>query len=47
MEIMKDSIKAILENIDSAQQFLDEESVDEFENIIMQVGLDLPQKRLP
>ncbi len=32
---MKDSIKAILENIDSAQQFLDEESVDEFENIIM------------
>ncbi|MBE6492115.1 MAG: 6-phospho-3-hexuloisomerase [Methanobrevibacter sp.] len=35
MEIMKDSIKAILENIDSAQQFLDEESVDEFENIIM------------
>ena len=35
MEIMKDSIKAILENIDSAQQFLDEESVDEFENIII------------
>ena len=32
---MKDSIKAILENIDSAQQFLDEESVDEFENIII------------
>ena len=35
MEILKDSIKAILENIDSAQQFLDEESVDEFENIII------------
>lgn len=35
MEIMKDSIKAILKNIDSAQQFLDEESVDEFEDIII------------
>ena len=35
MEIMKTSIKAILGNIVSAEEFLDEESIDEFENIIM------------
>ena len=35
MEIMKTSIKAILENIESAQEFLDEKTVDEFENIII------------
>lgn len=32
---MKTSIKAILENIESAQEFLDEKTVDEFENIII------------
>ena len=36
MEIMKTSIQAILDNIVSAQDFLDEKTVDEFENIIMQ-----------
>ncbi|MBQ2832787.1 6-phospho-3-hexuloisomerase [Methanobrevibacter sp.] len=35
MEIMKTSIEAILENIVSAEEFLDEEAIDEFENIIM------------
>jgi 6-phospho-3-hexuloisomerase len=35
MEIMKTSIKAILDNIESAQDFLDEEAIDEFENIII------------
>ena len=35
MEIMKTSIKAILDNIESAQDFLDEESLDKFEDIIM------------
>ena len=35
MEIMKPSIEAILENIVSAEEFLDEEAIDEFENIIM------------
>jgi len=35
MEIMKTSIKAILGNIVSAEEFLDEKSVDEFEDIIM------------
>lgn len=35
MEIMKTSIKAILDNIESAQEFLDEESIDEFENILI------------
>ena len=35
MEIMKTSIKAILGNIVSAEEFLDEESIEEFENIIM------------
>ena len=32
---MKTSIEAILENIVSAEEFLDEEAIDEFENIIM------------
>lgn len=35
MEIMKTSIKAILGNIVSAEEFLDEKSIEEFENIIM------------
>ena len=33
---MKTSIKAILDNIESAQDFLDEESLDKFEDIIME-----------
>ncbi|WP_406535556.1 6-phospho-3-hexuloisomerase [Methanobrevibacter sp.] len=36
MEIMKTSIKAILDNIESAQDFLDEESIDKFEDIIIE-----------
>ena len=32
---MKTSINAILENIESAQEFLDEEAIDQFEDIIM------------
>ena len=35
MEIMKTSIKAILDNIKNAEEFLDEKAIDEFENIIM------------
>ena len=35
MEIMKTSIKAILDNIEKAQEFLDEKAIDEFEDIIM------------
>lgn len=35
MEIMKTSIKAILDNIESAQEFLDEKAIDEFEDIII------------
>ena len=35
MEIMKTSIKAILDNIESAQDFLDEEAIDKFEDIII------------
>ena len=35
MEIMKTSIRAILGNIVSAEEFLDEKSVDEFEDIII------------
>ena len=35
MEIMKTSIKAILDNIESAQDFLDEKAIDEFEDIII------------
>ena len=36
MELMKSSIKAIIGNIVSAEEFLDEDSIDEFENIIME-----------
>ena len=36
MEIMKTSIKAILDNIESAQEFLDEEAIDKFEDIIIE-----------
>ena len=36
MELMKSSIKAIIGNIVSAEEFLDEKSIDEFENIIME-----------
>ncbi len=35
MEIMKTSIKAILDNIKNAEEFLDEKALDEFENIII------------
>ena len=35
MEIMKTSIQVILENIDNAQEFLDEKAIDEFEDIII------------
>ena len=35
MEIMKTSINAILDNIESAQEFLDEETIDKFEDIII------------
>ena len=35
MEIMKTSIKAILNNIVNAQEFLDEKAIDEFEDIII------------
>ena len=35
MEIMKTSVRAILDNIESAQEFLDEEAIDKFENIII------------
>ena len=35
MEIMKTSIKAILNNIESAEEYLDEKAIDEFENIII------------
>ena len=34
MEIMKTSIKAILDNIKSAENFLDEEAINKFEDII-------------
>ena len=33
---MKTSIKAILDNIESAQEFLDEQAIEEFENIIIE-----------
>ena len=55
MEIMKTSIKAILDNIEKAQEFLDEKAIDEFEDIIMdannvlllvQVDQDLLQRHL-
>ena len=32
---MKTSIKAILDNIDSAQEFLDKDAIDEFEDILI------------
>ena len=35
MELMKNSIRAILDNIENAQDFLDEKAIDEFENIII------------
>ena len=35
MEIMKTSINAILNNIKKAEEFLDEKTIDEFENIII------------
>ncbi|WP_295598663.1 6-phospho-3-hexuloisomerase [uncultured Methanobrevibacter sp.] len=35
MEIMKTSIKAILNNIETAQDYLDEEAIEKFEEIIM------------
>lgn len=35
MEIMKTSIKAILDNIKNAEDILDEKAIDEFENIII------------
>ena len=35
MEIMKTSIRAILDNIESAQEFLDENAIEEFEDIII------------
>ena len=36
MEIMKTSIKAILDNIKSAEEYLDEKAIDEFEDIIIE-----------
>ena len=36
MELMKSSIKAIIGNIVSAEEFLDEEKLDKFENIIIE-----------
>jgi len=36
MEIMKTSIKAILNNIISAEEYLDEETIEQFENIIIE-----------
>ncbi|WP_407454668.1 6-phospho-3-hexuloisomerase [Methanobrevibacter sp.] len=36
MEIMKTSIKAILDNIVSAQDFLDEDAINKFEDIIIE-----------
>ena len=38
MEIMKTSIKAILDNIESAQGFLDEKAIDEFEDVIIKAN---------
>ena len=35
MEIMKTSIKAILDNIETAQEFLDEDSINQFEDVII------------
>ncbi|MDO5859304.1 6-phospho-3-hexuloisomerase [Methanobrevibacter sp.] len=38
MDIMKTSIRAILDNIEAAQEFLDEDTIDQFEDII--IGAD-------
>lgn len=35
MEIMKTSIRAILDNIESAESFLDQKAIDEFEDVII------------
>ncbi len=35
MEIMKDSINAILDNIENAIEYLDDDVVEEFENVIL------------
>ncbi|MBQ2665385.1 6-phospho-3-hexuloisomerase [Methanobrevibacter sp.] len=35
MEIMKTSIRAILDNIENAQEFLDEQAIEDFEDIII------------
>ena len=35
MELMKTSIKAILDNIESAQDYLDEDAIEKFEDIII------------
>ena len=35
MEIMKTSIRAILDNIESAQEFLDKQAIEDFEDIII------------
>ncbi len=35
MEIMKTSIRAILDNIETAQEFLDEDAVNQFEDVII------------
>ena len=35
MDIMKTSIRAILDNIESAEEFLDKESIEKFESIII------------
>ena len=35
---MKTSIKAILDNIESAEEFLDEKTIDKFENMIMEAN---------
>ena len=36
MEIIKSSSKAILDNIETAEEFLDEEAIDKFEDIIIE-----------
>ena len=36
MQLMKTSIKAILDNIESAEEYLDEDAIEEFENVIIE-----------
>ena len=36
MELMKTSIEAILKNIHEAEEFLNEEKIEEFKNIIVE-----------